>query len=74
MVKLTDGDFIKACRKVGEESSDIDVQERFVDATAAKLEDSEFSKGLQIFVLPNLYGDIITDIAAEIQGGSGYGR
>jgi len=71
IVKLTDGNFLKACKKIGEEYPDIDIQERFVDATAAKLEDSEFNEGLQVFVLPNLYGDIITDIAAEIQGGLG---
>jgi len=71
IVKLTDGNFIKACRKVGEEYPDIDIQERFVDATASKLADPEFNEGLQVFVLPNLYGDIITDIAAEIQGGLG---
>lgn len=71
IVKLTDGNFIKAVRRVGKEYPDIDVQERFVDATAAKLNNSEFNQGLQVFVLPNLYGDIITDIAAEIQGGLG---
>jgi isocitrate dehydrogenase (NAD+) len=71
IVKLTDGNFIKACKRVAEEYPEIDVQERFVDATAAKLDNSEFNEGLQVFVLPNLYGDIITDIAAEIQGGLG---
>lgn len=71
IVKLTDGNFIKACRRVGKEYPGIDIQERLVDATSAKLNDSEFNKGLQVFVLPNLYGDIITDIAAEIQGGLG---
>ncbi|HYE80707.1 MAG TPA: isocitrate/isopropylmalate family dehydrogenase [Clostridia bacterium] len=71
IVKLTDGNFIKACRRVSEEYPGIDVVERFVDATAAKLADPEFNEGLQVFILPNLYGDIITDIAAEIQGGLG---
>ncbi|AEE92397.1 Isocitrate dehydrogenase (NAD(+)) [Tepidanaerobacter acetatoxydans Re1] len=71
IVKLTDGNFIKAVRKVGQEYPDIDIQERYVDATAAKLNNPEFNKGLEVFVLPNLYGDIITDIAAEIQGGLG---
>lgn len=71
IVKLTDGNFIKACKKVSEEYPGITLEERFVDATAAKLSDSEFNEGLQVFVLPNLYGDIITDIAAELQGGLG---
>ena len=34
---------------------------------AAKLTDQEFTKGMQVFVLPNLYGDIVTDVAAEYQ-------
>jgi isocitrate dehydrogenase (NAD+) len=71
IVKLTDGNFIKACKKVAEEYPGITLVEKLVDVTAAKLDDPEFSKGLQVFVLPNLYGDIITDIAAEIQGGLG---
>lgn len=71
IVKLTDGNFIKTCRKVGGEYPNIDIQERFVDAVAAKLGNPEFNEGLQVFILPNLYGDIITDIAAEIQGGLG---
>ena len=71
IVKLTDGNFIKVCRRVGEEYLDIDIKERFIDAAAAKLADPHFNEGLQVFVLPNLYGDIITDIAAEIQGGLG---
>ena len=33
--------------------------------------DPEFNAGMQVFVLPNLYGDILTDIAAEYQGGLG---
>lgn len=71
IVKLTDGNFLRACRKVGEEYPDIEIQERFVDAAAAKLSDPNFNEGMQVFVLPNLYGDIITDIAAEMQGGLG---
>ncbi|KZL90453.1 isocitrate/isopropylmalate family dehydrogenase [Clostridium magnum] len=71
IVKLTDGNLIKACKKVAEEYPEITLEERFVDVTAAKLSDMEFSKDLQVFVLPNLYGDIITDIAAELQGGLG---
>jgi len=71
IIKLTDGNFVKTCKEVGKDYPEIDIQERFVDVTAAKLGNSEFNKGLQVFILPNLYGDIITDIAAEIQGGLG---
>ena len=71
IVKLADGNFIKAVRKVGEEYPEIEIQERLVDAMTAKMADPEFTKGCEVFVLPNLYGDIVTDAAAEMQGGLG---
>ena len=71
IVKLADGNFIKAVRKVGEEYPEIEIQERLVDAMCAKMLDPEFNKGIEVIVLPNLYGDIVTDIAAEHQGGLG---
>ena len=71
IVKLADGNFIKAVRKVGEEYPKIEIQERLVDAMCAKMLDPEFNKGIEVVVLPNLYGDIVTDIAAEHQGGLG---
>ena len=71
IVKLADGNFIKAVRKVGEEYPEIEIQERLVDAMCAKMLDPEFIKGIEVVVLPNLYGDIVTDIAAEHQGGLG---
>lgn len=71
IVKLADGNFIKAVRKVGEEYPEIEIQERLVDAMCAKMLDEEFNKGIEVIVLPNLYGDIVTDVAAEHQGGLG---
>ncbi|WP_367566158.1 isocitrate/isopropylmalate family dehydrogenase [Lacrimispora sp.] len=71
IVKLADGNFIKAVRKVGEEYPEIEIQERLVDAMSAKMLDPEFNKGIEVIVLPNLYGDIVTDVAAEHQGGLG---
>lgn len=71
IVKLADGNFIKAVRKVGEEYPEIEIQERLVDAMCAKMLDPEFNKGIEVIVLPNLYGDIVTDVAAEHQGGLG---
>lgn len=71
IVKLADGNFIKAVRKVGEEYPEIEIQERLVDAMCAKMLDPEFNKGIGVIVLPNLYGDIVTDVAAEHQGGLG---
>ena len=71
IVKLVDGNFIKAVRKIGEEYPEIEIQERLVDAMAAKMMDPEFNKGIEVIVLPNLSGDIVTDVAAEAQGGLG---
>lgn len=71
IVKLTDGNFVKMVHSVASEYPGIEVVERLVDVTAAKLIDEEFRKGLEVFILPNLYGDIVTDVAAELQGGLG---
>lgn len=72
IVKLTDGNFQSAVHRVGEaEYPEIEIQEKLVDATAAKLADPAFMQGCEVFVLPNLYGDIVTDVAAEMQGGLG---
>ena len=71
IVKLVDGNFIKAVRKVGEEYPEIEIQERLVDAICAKMLDPSFNQGMEVIVLPNLYGDIVTDVAAEHAGGLG---
>jgi isocitrate dehydrogenase (NAD+) len=71
IVKLTDGNFSNIVHKVGEEYPEIQVQDRFVDAMCAKMMDPEFNKGMEVVILPNLYGDIVTDVAAEHQGGLG---
>ena len=71
IVKLTDGNFVKRVKEIGEEYPEIQVETRLVDAMAAKMLDPLFNEGLEVFVLPNLYGDIVTDIAAEHQGGLG---
>ncbi|MGN0157689.1 MAG: isocitrate/isopropylmalate family dehydrogenase [Brotaphodocola sp.] len=71
IVKLADGNFIKGVREVGKEYPEIEIQERLVDAMCAKMLDPEFNQGIEVVVLPNLYGDIVTDVAAEHQGGLG---
>lgn len=71
IIKLVDGNFIKEVREVGKDYPEIEIQERLVDAMCAKMLDPEFNKGMEVIVLPNLYGDIVTDVAAEHQGGLG---
>jgi isocitrate dehydrogenase (NAD+) len=71
IVKLVDGNFVKTVYRIGKEYPDIEIQERLIDAMCAKMMSPEFTKGIEVVVLPNLYGDIVTDIAAEHQGGLG---
>lgn len=71
VIKTTDGKFLSICKKVGEEFPEIITDEWYIDITTAKLIDEKRRKDFKVFILPNLYGDIITDEAAEFQGGVG---
>ncbi len=71
VVKTTDGKFLKLCQQVGEEFGEIQTDDWYIDITTAKLIDKKRRTDFKVFVLPNLYGDIITDEAAEFQGGVG---
>lgn len=72
ILKKTDGAFLNICRKIAEEEyPELEVDSWFVDIMAAKLVDEKTRAGFRVIVLPNLYGDIITDEAAQIQGGVG---
>ena len=71
IVKLVDGNFLKTAHALEKEYPGITVREELVDSMAAKITDQEFTKGMQVCLLPNLYGDIVTDVAAEYQGGLG---
>ena len=71
VIKETDGKFLRLCSKVGEEYPDIVTDSWYADILTAKLIDEERRNLFEVIVLPNLYGDIITDEAAQIQGGVG---
>lgn len=71
VIKTTDGKFLECCRKVANEYPEITFDEWYIDIMTAKLLDEKRRRDFQVIVLPNLYGDIITDEAAEIQGGVG---
>ncbi len=71
VIKTTDGKFLKICQKIGEEYPEITTDDWYIDITTAKLIDEKRRRDFKVFVLPNLYGDIITDEAAEFQGGVG---
>jgi len=71
VIKTTDGKFLEICRKVAAEYPEITFDEWYIDIMTAKLVDEKRRRDFQVVVLPNLYGDIITDEAAEFQGGVG---
>ena len=71
IIKATDGKFLDLCYKVAKDYPEIEADDWFIDITTAKLIDKKRRTSFKVFVLPNLYGDIITDEAAEFQGGVG---
>lgn len=71
IIKTTDGKFLDICREISKEYPGITFDEWYVDIMTANLINEDIRSSFQVFVLPNLYGDIITDEAAQIQGGVG---
>lgn len=71
VVKTTDGKFLKICQEVAKEYPGIELDDWYIDIMTAKLVDKKRRTAFQVLVLPNLYGDILTDEAAEFQGGVG---
>ena len=71
VVKTTDGKFLDMAREVAADYPGIDWEGWYIDIMTAKLIDPKRRQSFQVLVLPNLYGDILTDEAAEMQGGVG---
>ena len=71
VIKTTDGKFLNLCKEVGKDYPEITTDEWYIDILTAKLIDPKRRRDFKVIVLPNLYGDIITDEAAEFQGGVG---
>ncbi len=71
IIKTTDGNFLEDCHKVAELYPEITTDEWYADIMTAKLVDKKRRKSFQVILCPNLYGDIISDEAAEFQGGVG---
>jgi len=71
VIKTTDGKFLEMARAVAQDYPGIELDEWFIDIMCAKLVDPKRRTQFGVVVLPNLYGDIITDEAAEFQGGVG---
>lgn len=71
IMKKTDGKFTEICHQVAQDYPGITVDDWYIDIMTANLVNESIRNQFQVFVLPNLYGDIITDEAAQIQGGVG---
>ena len=71
VVKTTDGTFLDTAREVAEDYPGIEWEGWYIDIMTAKLVDPKRRRDFQVLALPNLYGDILTDEAAEFQGGVG---
>ncbi len=71
IMKKTDGKFANICHEVAAEYPELTVEDYYIDIMTANLLIDPLRQQFQVFVLPNLYGDIITDEAAQIQGGVG---
>ena len=71
IMKKTDGSFSRICHEIAAEYPEIQADDWYVDIMTANLVNKNIRNQFQVFLLPNLYGDIITDEAAEIQGGVG---
>ena len=71
IMKKTDGSFSRICHEIAAEYPGIEAEDWYIDIMTANLVNKDIRNQFQVFVLPNLYGDIITDEAAQIQGGVG---
>ena len=71
IMKKTDGSFSRICHEIAAEYPEIEAEDWYIDIMTANLVNKDIRNQFQVFVLPNLYGDIITDEAAQIQGGVG---
>ena len=71
VIKTTDGFFLDIAREIARDYPEVEWDDWYIDIMTAKLIDEKRRQEFKVFVLPNLYGDILTDEAAEFQGGVG---
>ncbi len=71
IMKKTDGKFTAICHEVAADYPEITVDDWYIDIMTANLVNPAIRNQFQVVLLPNLYGDIITDEAAQLQGGVG---
>ena len=69
IMKMSDGLFLKCCREMASEFSEINYDELIVDNACMQL--VMRPETFDLLLLPNLYGDIVSDLAAGLVGGLG---
>jgi isocitrate dehydrogenase (NAD+) len=69
IMKYTDGLYLATAKKVAEDYPDIEFEERIVDNMCMQL--TQKPELYDVLVLPNLYGDIVSDLGAGLVGGLG---
>ena len=71
VIKTTDGKFLDIAKEIAKDYPSVELDDWYIDIMTAKLIDEKRRTQFQVLVMPNLYGDILTDEAAEFQGGVG---
>jgi len=69
IMKFTDGLFLRVAREVAAENADLEFEDRIVDNLSMQL--VQRPEEYDVLVLPNLYGDVVSDLAAGLIGGLG---
>ncbi len=71
VLKATDGKFLNIAQEIASDYPEIICDDWYIDIMTAKIIDPSRNSEFEVMVMPNLYGDILTDEAAQIQGGVG---
>ncbi|KAH9006826.1 mitochondrial NAD-dependent isocitrate dehydrogenase subunit 2 precursor [Lactarius hatsudake] len=71
IMKMSDGMFLSACREVAKEFPDITYDEDLLDRVCLQITQNPKPFGDRVMVMPNLYGDILSDMCAGLIGGLG---
>jgi isocitrate dehydrogenase (NAD+) len=71
IMKMSDGMFLSACRQVSKDFPDISYDEDLLDRVCLQIVQNPLPYSNRVMVMPNLYGDILSDMCAGLIGGLG---
>ena len=71
IMKMSDGMFLSACRQIAQEFPDISYDEDLLDRVCLQITQNPGPYSDRVMVMPNLYGDILSDMCAGLIGGLG---